>query len=252
MTTAPFFSLVDMDHQLTAQMQRWLDTTNRDDATILEGAEMLLRINRNRYMFNRACARPKSMEDKIEYELRKHLRYRLDGYTLQEVAALDARIMPKVAEVVKEEERPSPVKKTGKRDDHDLLPLEIQEIWEANHRRWVKIKNLYNTLLGMDKAAPCDRYEYLKQLSDLFNAYREQMAVYDAYKAGDPVKIVDCTPETALKYLRTHVKAVVTLHGRSRDRMVENLQKRYNFLKASNYAFSDKLLAKLKEAGVET
>ena len=238
-----------MDNRLTEQMQAWLSASNRDDATIIEGATMLLQLNRNQYMYHRAIAKPRSMEAKIEYELTKHLRYRLDGYTLQEVAALDQKIMPEVGVIVADEDDPTP-KKTGKRADHDTLPTEIQDIWDANFKRWVKIKNLYNTLLGMSQAMPCDRYEYLKQMSDLFNAYKEQMSVYDAYKPGDKVPSLDCEPQTALKYLRTHVKDVSTLSGLARERLVDNLQKRYNHLFKAGVAISDKLTAKLAEAGV--
>lgn len=239
-----------MDNKLTENMQKWVTATSRSDAYIIEGATMLLQLNRNRYMFNRACARPHSMEDKIEHELRKHLAYRLDGYTLQEVAALDKKIMPEVATAVTEEEKPSPAKKTGKRDDHDLLPKEIQDIWEANFQRWVKIKNIYNTLLGMEKAMPCDRYEYLKQLSDLFNEYKAQMEVYDGYKPGDAVKTVNSTSYSALKYLQKNVGLVAGLTGTKRDKLVEKLQQRYNYAVSDGMSVSDELTAKLKEAGV--
>lgn len=239
-----------MDNELTKRMQEWVNASNRSEDYILEGATMVLQLNRNRYMYARACARPRSMEEKIEYELKKHLAYRLDGYTLQEVVAMDERLMPEVTKAVAEEEKPTPVKKTGKRDDHDLLPKEIQEIWEANHRRWVKIKNLYNTLLGMEKAMPCDRYEYLKQLSDLFNEYKAQMEVYDGYRPGDAVKTVNSTSHSAMKYLQKFVRQVDGLTGIKRDKLVEKLQQRYNYAVSDGVTISPELTAKLKAVGV--
>ena len=238
-----------MDNKLTEDIQTWVNAPYRDEAYIIEGASLLLRLNRNKYMYTRATLKPRSMEAKIEYELKKHLRYRLDGYTLQEVAVLDQKIMPQVAEVVADGAQET-VKKTGKRDDHDNLPKEIQEIWDANHKRWVKIKNLYNTLLGMEKAMPCDRYEFLKQMSDLFNEYKNQMEVYDSYKPGDAVATIKSTSESAIKYLRKNLKVVPTLKGMERDKLIEKMQKRYNYAVSDGQSISAELTERLREVGV--
>ena len=74
------------------------------------------------------------------------------------------------------------VTRNGKRADHDQLPDEIRDIWTANAERWKKIKELYNTLLGLRKA--CDRYEYLKQMKELWYSYKDQFNRYDDYVIG--------------------------------------------------------------------
>ena len=71
----------------------------------------------------------------------------------------------------------------GRRGDHDSLPEEIQKLWDDNAEVWFRIKALYNHLLTMENALPCDRYEYLKQLAELDKRYHDNLAKYDAYKA---------------------------------------------------------------------
>lgn len=57
----------------------------------------------------------------------------------------------------------------------------MRNIWAENKERWLKIKKLYNTLLTFEQ--PCDRYEYLKQLKDLWYTYKSELGRYDGYVA---------------------------------------------------------------------
>lgn len=38
-----------MDHQFTKQIQAWLNAKHESDADIIKGADMLFRLNRNRF-----------------------------------------------------------------------------------------------------------------------------------------------------------------------------------------------------------
>lgn len=184
-----------IDDNLTRRMQAWLSAPagGRD---IREGAEMLLRLTRNRILHANILRRPDKMAAKLEYELKKHLRIRLDGLTRRDVALMEREVMPRAEELLaaggppdaegglpeisSEADQPAPVHE-GRRADHDALPEEIRRLWDDNAGIWFRIKQTYNTLLSMEHAAPCDRYDHLKMLDELDRRYRDNMARYDAY-----------------------------------------------------------------------
>ena len=187
------------DPKLTDDMVKWLRSEHESDEMILKGAVMLLRVNRNRGLYERIVRQPKRGLKKLEYELRKHVNMRLDGYTIEDVEKLDSEITPQIEAAISSEkidddgdtgDAPSGEETsnaatviTGKRPDHDQLPEEIQAIWVKNAERWHKIKETYNLLLTLN--APCDRYEYLKLLKDAWYNYKADMARYDDFKVGD-------------------------------------------------------------------
>lgn len=184
-----------IDDNLTRRMQAWLSAP-AEGRDIREGAEMLLRLTRNRILHANILRRPDKMASKLEYELKKHLRIRLDGLTRRDVALMEREVMPRAEELLaaggppdaegglpeisSEADQPAPVHE-GRRADHDALPEEIRRLWDDNAGIWFRIKQTYNTLLSMEHAAPCDRYDHLKMLDELDRRYRDNMARYDAY-----------------------------------------------------------------------
>ncbi len=185
-------------------MVAWLRSDHTDDESIRKGAELLLRVNRNKGLYERILRYPKGGLKKLEYELQKHLNIRLQGYSYDDIQKLDQEIMPEIknyvekCNVVIQEDAAqnqqvneadvmpigaadgNPLITTGKRPDHDQLPSEIQEIWTKNAERWKKIKELYNLLLTLN--APCDRFEHLQLLKELWYKYREDMCRYDDFR----------------------------------------------------------------------
>ena len=77
-------------------MQEWLDSESHDRESILRGAEMLLKLNRNMALYQTIIRRPERFESKVRYELKKFLPMRLAKMTLQDVKALDADLVPQV------------------------------------------------------------------------------------------------------------------------------------------------------------
>lgn len=176
-----------MDNQLTNNLQDWLETPapQRD---LIKGAEMLLKLNRNRFLYQNIMRKPSSFSDKLEYELRKYLNIRLDNLTISQVVELDNNIIPSVNEILQkppvissEDELPEGQKANGRRDDHDSLPPEIQALWDENIIQYQKIKHTFEQLKSMDTAEPCDRYEYLKILGSADKAYRANLEKYDNF-----------------------------------------------------------------------
>lgn len=178
-----------IDNELTQHIGKWLTHVGpRTDQEIIEGATMLLRLNRNRSLYQTVVTRPQRHESKVVYELKKWYGIRADGLTIDEVNKLDSTLTPQVKAAVDAEpknddgtvQNPDDLPAhSGKRADHDSLPDDIKGIWPRNAERWKKIKQLYNTLLTIDE--PCSRYEYLKQLKDLWYGYKADFKKYDDF-----------------------------------------------------------------------
>ena len=193
-----FNSMANYDPKLTEAMVAWLRREDHSsDESIREGAELLLRVNRNRGLFERIRRYPKAGVKKLEYEIKKHVNYRLQGYTIQDIEALDAEVTPQVQAAVDAAENAADgeipvVQETdgdgdtgcvvvkGMRPDHDKLPDDIKAIWPANAERWKKIKETYNLLLTLN--APCDRFEHLQLMKELWYKYRQDMCRYDDFR----------------------------------------------------------------------
>lgn len=277
-----FFKYHNMDNELTKKLQDWLAEPSHDtEDDIIAGATMLLKLNRNRVLFNTILRNPKRYVKAIQYELGKFLKIRLDGLTTNEVERMDAELTPQVKAVVDaepeentekpDEEKDLPIA-SGKRADHDSLPEDIKSIWQKNAERWKKIKELYNTLLPLKK--PCDRYEYLKQMKELWYAYKADFATYDSYKApvegehteSEGLKEMASSKDigNARSYLSKMVKDDKLLNLRKASlaegatekeakaytTALENTQQRVRLLLDNNEPIGDDLKAKLTEAGV--
>ena len=91
-----FNSMANYDPKITEAMVAWLRGEHSSDESILKGAELLLRVNRNKGLFERIRRYPKGGVKKLEYEIKKHVNYRLQGYTIQDIEALDAEVTPQV------------------------------------------------------------------------------------------------------------------------------------------------------------
>ena len=192
-----FNSMANYDPKLTEAMVAWLRGEHSSDESILKGAELLLRVNRNKGLFERIRRYPKGGVKKLEYEIKKHVNYRLQGYTIQDIEALDAEVTPQVQSAVDAAESAAdgqlPVVQEseddgdtggvivkGIRPDHDSLPDDIKAIWPANAERWKKIKESYNLLLSLN--APCDRFEHLQLLKETWYKYKSEMCRYDDFR----------------------------------------------------------------------
>ena len=193
-----------MDHKLTLQIQDWLNAQHTSDADIINGADLLYRLNRNRFYHARATRQPQVYRTNIEYELGKFLKIRLAGMTIDEVRQMDATVIPEAKAIIaqheerasaeqeeqtsaEQEELPSSEAdgvagvRRGRRKDHDFLPTNIAELWDTNAERYKKIKSTFETLKAMEHLEPCDRFELLKLLSELDKKYRADMLAYDQY-----------------------------------------------------------------------
>ena len=175
---------------------------------------MVLQCNRNQALYNTIMRRPSRYEDKIAYELRKHLRYLKDDLTLDDVKSMENRILPVIGKAIADTEETTdqaaaalgeipedsflpapalssekPYKQTdaivarGKRTDHDTLPETIRAIWDKNAERYKKIKQAHETCKTL--TAACDRYEFTSAIAELWADYKKDFDTYDHYVLVD-------------------------------------------------------------------
>ena len=180
-----------MDDQLTKDMQEWVQAPPAERNTA-RGAELLLKFNRNQWLYRNACRFPDKYDGIVEHELRKYLRIRLDGLTQREVAQMERTVVPLAAEDL---QRDVPVVSTdadpaagpqfaGRRSDHDTLPADIRALYDENGDVYHRMKQVFTTLQGMEDKQPCDRYELLVQLKELDERYRKNWERYDHWSAS--------------------------------------------------------------------
>lgn len=264
-----------IDDKLTNDMQSWLNTepAKRD---LLKGADMVLKLTRNRILFQNISRNPQKFASKIEYELKKYLVIRLDRKTIQDVVKMDKELVPAVAETLaafqpeisSDDDTPQEaVIAKGKRTDHDSLPEDIRRLWEDNKDIYFRLKQTFETLKTMKDALSCDRYEYLKQLEELDAKYRDNMYRYDhfnpdAQAAGsaegespeDPAEMAKKV-SAARGYLSDNKKKLAELKEAGEqdkfDKLLAKVQRKYDFLVSTGNNVSDDQVIALRELGLK-
>lgn len=222
-----------MDKAFTQDIADWLETP-REERDVRKGAELLLRINGNRHIYQLAMIRPETAHNHVEADLKKFLQIRLDGHTMESVRQMDSELIPKVQNIIttrqdESEDAPEETDDTapahrGKRSDHNELPEEIRAIYERGGELFEKIKQIFTELQQMENAPACDRYEKLKVLKPLVKEYTAGWERYDNYNSDmsqeEAVEAVDEAPEpgnevkrvgAARKFISTHVAKLETL-----------------------------------------
>lgn len=192
-----------LDKEFTKAISVWL-STSREERDVVAGAELLLRLTGNRQFYATACVRPDVVHDHVEYELKKHLSIREAGHNTETLRALERGLLSElstmeesavvsVADESTEDDayveraagETEHVVRRGRRADHDELPEYIQQIVEDNSVRYEQMRVLYNRLLSLQDAAPCDRKEDIFQLDKLHKEWGAAWKVYDHYGTAE-------------------------------------------------------------------
>lgn len=257
-----------MDDKLTLEIRQWLEAPP-EGRSIGEGAALLLRLNRNRTLYLNILRKPKLMEAKLARELRKFLNMRLAGMTVRAVALMERELLPEVDKLLAapapDSSDPETVQFCGRRADHDKLPAEIQAIYEANGEVWKKLKQVRATLLAMERAQPCDRYEYLTLLKSLDETYHANWERYDHYKPEpDPPAAEGASPEpvyagppaavvsAARKFISQNREKLAdeNFGGEKKMKLLGAMQQRIDTVLASGGGFRPDLQAELENHGL--
>lgn len=205
-----------IDQKFTEELSKWLSTP-RDERDVVAGAELLMRITGNRQFYATAIVRPHVVHDHVEYELKKHLAIRQEGHNVETLRNLERELLAECAEEFGEEASTvEPVEeqaaeaadayavpreglvvsspKRGRRADHDELPAEIQALYDDNATRYEQMRKVYQQLLTMADAEPCDRKEHIFQLDQLVKAWAAAWEAYDRY---DATSVADAAEDEA-------------------------------------------------------
>ena len=254
-----------LDQEFTNDIQKWLDCP-REQRDLAQGALMLLRLNRNRFLHAHIIRHYD--EERLEKELTKHLRIRLKGLTQRQVAEMEQREMPRIQRTIEQggpapssekEEGEKPAHHRGKRADHDTLPEEVQAIYEKNGDIFRKMKQLFETLKKMENDQPCDRHEYLSILVSLDEQYRENWAEYDSWQPSDATEeepkkndapVTAKQISAARKYLSLNRQKLAALTGEGHDILREKMQRRVDLILSAGESFDPTYQAELAELGL--
>lgn len=272
--------MAQLDNQLTEKIQKWLDTP-QSERDIIGGATLLLQLNRNRAMYNTITRKPAREADRLEYELKKYLRIRLDEKTIKDVVKMDKEVIPSAQKIVEnppvistDQELPEATKARGRRQDHDSLPANIRELWDGNLALYQKIKMLFEELKTMEDAQPCDRYERLKLLDEADKAYRANLEQYDNYvKPTDDAVDNDAEPTTAeqesanvspadvakqigsarktISKYRVQLAKLIEANDPKADAIRAKLQDCVNIIQTAQAAFAPSTQSELEKLGIK-
>lgn len=259
------------DPKFTEKLKKWFECEHTD-ANIREGALLLLQMNNNRHLYQLINFDPQGKLELLKYELQKHLNYRIEGMTIDDVRVYDKMVTPvlqtavdKTSEadniakqlaphlpVVESENLdsivPSAIVAKGKRADHDQLPDNIQAIWDSNCALWKKIKEHFEACKAYDMS--CDRYEglhaadedfkrMLLTLKEEYYAYKQAMDIYDHASPSDAEEqSAEQQPEAAITSKQI---------GNARSYITKNLDQLIGFMEAGNTDKADALRAKVNE-----
>lgn len=257
-----------LDDKFTLSIQQWVQTSP-EERDVAAGAEMLFRLNRNRWLWRNACTFPKRYNPLIEHELKKHLRIRLDGLTQREVALMERTVVPQAqksidegAPVIDSDTDQPEAKYRGKRADHESLPEEIRGLYEVNGDIYFRMKQVFATLKGMADKQPCDRYEHLQLLKTLDDRYRENWKTYDDWTPEgadvNPDQTDDADPmaaakalSAARKYVSEWAKKLESITDEAeRSKRVEGIQDRVDLILANGGTFKPDFQQRLEGFGV--
>lgn len=283
------------DVKFTQKIKQWFDSEHTEE-NIREGAMLLLQINNNRHLYQQIMLRPQRMLEHLKYELQKHYDYRIKGLSLDEVRKFDGEVTPLLQKAVDstadadklaadvaphlpfvDAENTDSIDATaiiakGKRADHDQLPDEIKEIWEASIQRWKRIKELFEACKAYQLS--CDRFEGLNAANEEFQkmlltlkteyyAYKQSMDQYDHAVPGQKEENAETKTDVVISanaignarsYITKNIDKLIQLKADGKTEQAEklqvNIEQRVKTLLDAKAEIKPATLDKIKEAGI--
>lgn len=242
-----------IDLELTPKIKEWLETepSKRD---LMKGAELLLRITRNRIMYANITRNIARHAGTIEYHLNKIYKARLVDITHAEVRSM----MVKVEAISESRGLANPdgsSKKTelqrGKRADHDELPDDIKQLYVDNADIMRKMRECHVQLrMITPENSTCpdsDRYPWAKEIIALDTLYRENWNRYDHYVKGTPTASVQLVTD-ARSESRNAARVIHLLLGKydpanPNEALADRIRQTYARIASPTVAIRDKMAA---------
>jgi hypothetical protein len=233
---------------------------------IASAASVLLKVNRNRILFENIVKR-KNVE-KLRYELQKIYDFRIRDAAAKEAGELEKQavsIITKTLPVIEEKEAGE---LKGLRPDHDSLPDEIKARALENQNNYPRMRKLHEQLKLMVDAKACDRYPFLKELKELDETVRRNWNEYDTFTVPDPNAAPPAAPKNpdntgdskqisaARKFLSLNKTKLLKMKDDGNEKgyqsLLAKMQEKLDFLIESKAGVSAEQLESLKLAGLET
>lgn len=189
--------------ELTPKIQEWL-AADPDKRDLKAGAELLLRVTRNRILYANIMRNPSGKASLLEYHLQKILKNRLIDTTHEEVQQLMVQV-DNIAEVRCLSTSARTPFQNGKRADHDELPDEVKQLYVENADLMRRMREAHTRLRMINpQNSTCpdsDRYPLAKAIVEYDRRYRDNWNLYDHYVNGTPVAatVLEVDARTAQK-----------------------------------------------------
>lgn len=240
--------------ELTPLIKNWLDT-RPDERDLMQGASLLLRVTRNRILYNNIIRNPARHADVMEYQLRKIYSQRVVDITHREVG----RMMEEVKGIAaaRRLDTPAVAARTGlqrgKRADHDELPDEIKQLYVDNADIMRRMRECHTRLrmISPDNSTcpDSDRYPWAKEIIALDKKYRENWNKYDHYIKGTPAAAVQAVadPRTESRNAEKLCHLLLGKYSRTPDDALEGrIRESYSRILSP----SESLRKKMADAGL--
>jgi hypothetical protein len=229
----------------------------------------LARATKNRAMLAQLARKPRP--DKLDYLLRK-FGVKVEsgkpeaGSPKPEVKKAPPPPEPQLQKAKKivrklKEQKPGQwrIVKNGAEVDYDDMPAHLQNAWDENRDRYKQIRSLHEKLKLMHRAEPEDRQPLVNEIVRHDERIRKNWADIDAWQPGQepdpapeklPVKMDHKRISANRKYISKNLEKCDSKNKKA-DYFRENIQQRYNEMKAAQVSMSEKTMAELKAAGIE-
>lgn len=236
-----------MNQEFTKEIQDWLYLPH-EQRDYAKGALYLLQLTGNQIQYRNLMANPQRNAVFIERQLQKRLSFRLQKLTHAQVEEMQSQV-----NVIAKKLTPNSGEnfKQGKRDDHDLLPDEIQALYVENLGIVQRMRELHLKLRSLstedNPARDCDRYPFLKELIDLDKKLHSNWEAYDHYTGKDGAAVME---NDAREESRKAVRMINLAKGRYAKKPSEELKAQILALYSKVINPTDKLTADLKELGI--
>lgn len=238
--------------ELTDDIKKWLDTPadQRDNAA---GAMLLLRVTRNRILYDNIMRSPVAKAPLLEYQLQKILKKRLADITHEQVGEMMVKVNA-IADRMGFTPKPQRSEfQKGKRADHDELPPEVQQLYVDNadiRRRMRDTHTKLRLISPLNSTCPDnDRFSLAQALIEYDTRYRHNWNVYDHYVKGTPVETTVLTVDPRTEQ-RNHVKTINLLLGKYARNPNDDTAKRIKEIYAKIDSPSATLQAKMEAAAL--
>lgn len=174
---------------LTPEIKKWLDSPDKSRQHIIAGAELLLRVSKNKVFYNNIVRAPEKFTARLRYELQKIYDARQYSESIAKAKQRLKELKPKVDKIADRFSDKRSIYQNGKRADHDLLPPEIQKLWIDNGAIRIRMRDTHTRMqIAAEHEAECNAPDLALLAAELVNLdkqYHDNWYIYDHYVRPD-------------------------------------------------------------------